>query len=127
MAKDSRGTKRTCQNDDCEAKFYDLNRDPIVCPTCGSVYKLAKAAAVAPAAAVVAAAPVKSVIDPALSTDGDEIADVDEALISLEDADAELGGDEEDDDVFLADDDDEDGNGVGAIIGGGVEADEDEI
>jgi Protein of unknown function (FYDLN_acid) len=23
-----RGTKRTCQNTECEARFYDLNRDP---------------------------------------------------------------------------------------------------
>jgi uncharacterized protein (TIGR02300 family) len=26
------GTKRICQN--CGAKFYDLHRDPIVCPKC---------------------------------------------------------------------------------------------
>ncbi len=39
--KEARGTKRTCQNEDCEAKFYDLNRDPIVCPICDTVYKLA--------------------------------------------------------------------------------------
>ena len=38
--KEARGTKRTCQNEDCEAKFYDLNRDPIVCPICDAVYKL---------------------------------------------------------------------------------------
>lgn len=33
-----RGTKRTCQNDACGARFYDLNRDPIECPICGTVY-----------------------------------------------------------------------------------------
>jgi uncharacterized protein (TIGR02300 family) len=31
-----RGTKRACQA--CEVRFYDLGRDPIVCPTCGSPY-----------------------------------------------------------------------------------------
>jgi uncharacterized protein (TIGR02300 family) len=31
-----RGTKRTCQA--CEARFYDLSRNPIVCPMCASVY-----------------------------------------------------------------------------------------
>ena len=36
MAKPEWGTKRSCQN--CGAKFYDFNRDPIVCPNCGTVY-----------------------------------------------------------------------------------------
>ncbi|HZV19911.1 MAG TPA: TIGR02300 family protein, partial [Hyphomicrobiales bacterium] len=34
--KAERGTKRVCQS--CGSKFYDLNRDPIVCPMCQSVY-----------------------------------------------------------------------------------------
>ena len=36
--KAQRGTKRTCQNPECGSRFYDLNRDPIVCPICESVY-----------------------------------------------------------------------------------------
>ena len=36
-----RGTKRTCQNPDCGARFYDLNRDPITCPICNTVYAIA--------------------------------------------------------------------------------------
>ena len=31
--KQARGTKRTCTA--CEARFYDLNRAPILCPGCG--------------------------------------------------------------------------------------------
>jgi hypothetical protein len=31
-----RGTKRACQA--CEVRFYDLARDPIVCPSCGAHY-----------------------------------------------------------------------------------------
>jgi uncharacterized protein (TIGR02300 family) len=31
-----RGTKRTCQA--CEIRFYDLGRNPIVCPMCGADY-----------------------------------------------------------------------------------------
>jgi uncharacterized protein (TIGR02300 family) len=31
-----RGTKRVCQG--CEVRFYDLSRDPIVCPSCGAHY-----------------------------------------------------------------------------------------
>jgi uncharacterized protein (TIGR02300 family) len=31
-----RGTKRTCQA--CEVRFYDLARNPILCPMCGAHY-----------------------------------------------------------------------------------------
>ena len=33
-----RGTKRTCQKEECGSRFYDLNRDPITCPICNTVY-----------------------------------------------------------------------------------------
>src|SRR5262245_43727880 len=39
--KSERGTKRTCQNPDCGARFYDLIRDPITCPNCNTVYAIA--------------------------------------------------------------------------------------
>jgi uncharacterized protein (TIGR02300 family) len=47
-SKGLRGTKRVCQA--CEVRFYDLARDPIVCPVCGAEYTPA-AAPVAPSAA----------------------------------------------------------------------------
>jgi uncharacterized protein (TIGR02300 family) len=34
--KAARGTKRICPN--CGSKFYDLGRNPIVCPVCHSAY-----------------------------------------------------------------------------------------
>lgn len=34
MAKAEWGTKRTCTT--CGARFYDLQRDPIICPKCGA-------------------------------------------------------------------------------------------
>jgi uncharacterized protein (TIGR02300 family) len=37
LAKPELGTKRQCQN--CSAKFFDLNKDPIVCPKCGTVFQ----------------------------------------------------------------------------------------
>ena len=37
MAKSELGTKRQCQN--CGAKFFDLNKDPIICPKCGTVFQ----------------------------------------------------------------------------------------
>lgn len=46
-----RGTKRTCQNEACGSRFYDLNRDQIECPICGTAYVLhVVAATLAPAA-----------------------------------------------------------------------------
>jgi uncharacterized protein (TIGR02300 family) len=36
--KKMRGTKRVCQS--CAVPFYDLSRDPIVCPSCGAHYAL---------------------------------------------------------------------------------------
>lgn len=117
--KAARGTKRTCQNPECEERFYDLNRDPIVCPICHEVYELPTGTGAAAAVAAVvpevtrAAKPVPVNEDGA---DGDEVAD-DDALVSLEDADAELGADDDaDDDAFL-EDDDEDTDGVSGLIG----------
>lgn len=34
MAKPEWGTKRTCTT--CGARFYDMQRDPIICPKCGA-------------------------------------------------------------------------------------------
>ncbi len=39
MAKPELGTKRLCAG--CGAKFYDLNKDPIVCPKCSTVFEIA--------------------------------------------------------------------------------------
>jgi uncharacterized protein (TIGR02300 family) len=36
VAKSALGTKRICSG--CEAKFYDLGKDPIICPTCETVF-----------------------------------------------------------------------------------------
>jgi len=36
VAKPEWGAKRTCHN--CGARFYDLCREPIVCPVCSTVY-----------------------------------------------------------------------------------------
>lgn len=128
--KAARGTKRTCQNEECETKFYDLNRDPIACPECETVFKLAPVVEeeVVPVVAV-AATPAKPA-EPAASADGEEVADDDDALVSLEDADAELGNSDDDDDseddTFLATDDDDENAGVSDIIGGGVEKEDEE-
>jgi uncharacterized protein (TIGR02300 family) len=41
VAKPALGTKRICSG--CAAKFYDLDRSPIVCPTCETVFVVARA------------------------------------------------------------------------------------
>ena len=117
--KEARGTKRTCQNPECGARFYDLNRDPIICPICEEVYKLltpevedAPVEKVTPEPAEAPAASSET------ASDGEEVTD-DDALVSLEDADEEISGgasDDEDDDTFL-ETDDEESDGVTGIIG----------
>jgi uncharacterized protein (TIGR02300 family) len=37
VAKPELGAKHQCQA--CGAKFFDLNKDPIVCPKCGTVFQ----------------------------------------------------------------------------------------
>ena len=38
MVKESWGAKRTCPK--CETRFYDLNKDPLICPNCGNTFSL---------------------------------------------------------------------------------------
>jgi uncharacterized protein (TIGR02300 family) len=38
--KADRGTKRTCQDPKCAARFYDLGRKPIACPVCAANYQI---------------------------------------------------------------------------------------
>ena len=39
MAKPEWGTKRRCTNTACGAPYYDLNRQPVVCPKCGTTFQ----------------------------------------------------------------------------------------
>ena len=34
----ARGEKRKCQSEECNAFFYDLNREEFDCPVCGTVF-----------------------------------------------------------------------------------------
>ena len=84
MAKPELGTKRLCGN--CAAKFYDLSKDPIVCPKCQTVLTLAAVASRSrpePAAARAPKPAPEEVVVP----------ETQEAeFVSLEDADAEAQG-----------------------------------
>lgn len=85
MAKPELGTKRLCGN--CGAKFYDLSKDPIICPKCHTVLELAAVSSRSrpDSAAARAAAPV-----PEEETVAPETAEAE--FVSLEDADAEAQG-----------------------------------
>jgi hypothetical protein len=37
-AKSARGAKRKCQNEECNAPFYDLGREEFDCPVCGTTF-----------------------------------------------------------------------------------------
>src|SRR5215510_8416206 len=86
--KAERGAKRTCRNPECGARFYDLNRDPIVCPICQTVFELAPSPAAAAAVPANAQAPAvsraaarKPPVEPeAAAAEGDE-----DALPPMED------------------------------------------
>ena len=114
--KQDRGTKRTCQNGDCSARFYDLNRSPITCPICGSAYKIASfptALAAMQAAEEKAARKVKKeeVVEKVVAEGEPE-----EALADVE-ADEAVAEDE--DETFL-EEEEEEGGDVSNIIGGPV-------
>ncbi|GGH33893.1 TIGR02300 family protein [Alsobacter metallidurans] len=127
MAKPELGTKRQCQS--CGAKFYDLGKDPIVCPKCGTTYT---AAAIAP--------PTRGRAAEVANRDDDE--ETEEAgagpeLVSLDEVEAEESGKElptdddveieddiaEDDDTFLEEEEAGDDD-VADLIDGEIEDDE---
>ncbi len=121
--KAQRCTKRTCQNAECGSRFYDLNRDPIVCPICSSEYALAAApavlAAAPPAAERKAQRPVaKKPVFPVEGVKPEDAPDAegDEVLADVE-GDAEPAA--ADDETFL-EEEEEDGSDMTGIIGGPV-------
>jgi uncharacterized protein (TIGR02300 family) len=126
--KAERGTKRTCQNPECGSRFYDLNRDPIVCPICGSTYEIAVSSMAGTAAEAAAEEKARKAIKkPVPELEGIKPEDVpeaeaEEALVAIEDA--EEAPVTEEDETFL-EQEEEDGSDVSGIIGGPV-AEEDE-
>jgi uncharacterized protein (TIGR02300 family) len=134
------GTKRTCPN--CATRFYDLLKDPIICPKCGTNFiaqPILPSKTDYPGVAPVAAPKPRE-------TEQSEEADAgDVELVSLEDVeengkdedetagieDVDLGeepGDDnaEEDDTFLVEEEEEGGNMSDLIEGGGDKQNEDE-
>jgi uncharacterized protein (TIGR02300 family) len=112
--KQARGTKRTCQS--CDERFYDLDRDPIICPHCGSPYVIASSpAALAALQAEQRDLAAKKAKKPVTNDDDGELPAVEgeEALVDVDTDDS--GSD--DDETFL-EEEEEEGGDVSNIIGG---------
>jgi uncharacterized protein (TIGR02300 family) len=123
--KAERGTKRTCQNPECGSRFYDLNRDPIVCPICEAVLEQATPAEAQSAASGQesgARAARRGGFPPAEKPAKVPAAEDDEdALPAMEgEEEAEVA---EDDETFL-EPEEEDGSDMETIIGPVSEPDE---
>ncbi|HEY1943740.1 MAG TPA: TIGR02300 family protein [Roseiarcus sp.] len=121
MAKPELGSKRQCQN--CGAKFFDLNRDPIVCPKCGTIFQ-----GVAARAERVSAKDEDEedeAVQPAgvelVSLDDVEAGEAKSAEAAVDDIDVE--DDTEADDAFL-EEEEEDDDDVTALIDGDIAPDE---
>ena len=121
MTKPELGTKRVCGS--CTSKFYDLNKDPIVCPTCGTVFALPEPAPARPGRMVYRRPAVETVI-PKVPAEFAPLAAKDEDTEDAKGPAAE--GDLDDKEagaslIVLEEDDEED---AGDIIGDGVKKDE---
>ena len=109
MPKEEWGVKRACP--ECSVRFYDLQQDPMTCPSCGATFTLESLTAVkprtvrpekpAPATEGLAAKP-----DDKSDGDGDN-ADVDDAEVIDDDDDIA--------DDLLSDTDDDDGDDASDI------------
>lgn len=124
--KAERGTKRVCGS--CESKFYDLNKDPITCPMCGTVFALETAPTKPPVVERKVEKPVEaaSEAEETETVSLDEVAASEEADVNIDDEDVlvDLDDDDEvpsteDDDTFLEADAEGDDD-VTDIVGGAI-------
>jgi uncharacterized protein (TIGR02300 family) len=121
VAKVELGAKRQCQS--CGAKFFDLNKDPIVCPKCGTIFQ-------GVAARAQRAAPKdEEEEEEAAAPAGIELVSLEEADVEEEkaavpaDEDIEVEDDEAVEDTFL-EEEEEDDDDVAALIDGDIVNDE---
>lgn len=134
MTKPELGTKRECPS--CGAKFYDLNKKPVICPKCsyelpaavGQKTRPAKAAAGKPSKPAKAEvkeeerkAPLEALGEDKAAAETDD--DLDEELLKIggDEFDEDVEDDDVDDDAFLEDDEDEGADVSGLIRGVGDE------
>jgi uncharacterized protein (TIGR02300 family) len=134
VAKPELGTKRLCAG--CGAKFYDLNKDPITCPKCGTVYEVVVVAPRGRPDAAAARAQAAQVAEAEPETNEAEFVSLEEADAEVEGGakktpaeggedveDVEVEGGDEDDNTFIEETEEEDTD-VSEIIGGDIEDEE---
>ncbi len=101
MPKEEWGVKRVCPK--CAVRFYDLQNDPMTCPSCEASFDVASLTQ-QKTRGTVAEKPVK-VEEPAAADDLDEVGVLDdEEETTADDIDEELLEDEDDDDTVNLDD-----------------------
>ncbi|MBA4210087.1 MAG: TIGR02300 family protein [Parvibaculum sp.] len=130
MSKPELGTKRDCPS--CGAKFYDLNKNPVVCPKCKHEY--VPDAGPKARRAKPAEKPKEKPVKRAVAEDEENVsldamrdeefaADTDDD-IDIDDVDVDVDVDDDsDDDTFL--EEDEDGDDVTGIVRSGKGGDDD--
>ena len=122
MAKPELGAKRQCQA--CGAKFFDLNKDPIVCPKCGTVFQ---GAAMRARPATKEDEEDTEMVAPAgvdiVSLDEVEAGEEKAAEPAVEDIDVEDDAADVEDDSFL-EEEEEDEDDVSNLIDGDIAPDE---
>jgi uncharacterized protein (TIGR02300 family) len=129
--KAERGAKRVCQS--CGSKFYDLNRDPIICPICQAVYQASPGTHRASASGNNLDADDDAVLDAGRGglefVPLDEVAAREEELPDIESEEIADAGDEDDgaldavgdDEAFLEAEDEGEADVSGFVGGGGKE------
>ena len=125
MAKPDLGTKRQCLN--CGTKFFDLSKNPIICPKCGTPFEVT--AATGPARAS-RAAPADEEAETEENAEVVPLEDADQtddgkvkAASTEDDAETEDDTPADDDDTFLEEEEEDDGD-VSDLIDGDIEDDE---
>jgi len=105
LKKPNLGQKQTCKK--CEARFYDLNKNPAECPKCGETIKITKSKTkraaplpeeVAAETPAVVAAPIAA--DAPKNDSNDDDIDLDGIVSDDDDDDDELDDDPDDDDLM---------------------------
>ncbi len=129
MAKPELGTKRLCPG--CGAKYYDLNKDPITCPKCATVFETVVTSRAAKAAKAKEAQEEKEdeeddVAAPEIVTleEADAEAEGGDDVPDLDGDDVELEDDSGDDNVFIEEDDEDDDAVPGIRVGRDDDADQ---
>lgn len=109
MAKPEWGTKRSCEG--CGAKFYDFQRDPIICPKCDTKFTLPTATR---SRRNRSARPEPVAAEKPKVVPGDEAA----VVAGIDDiADDDIADDDDTGDDALLDDDDDDDDIIGVPAG----------